>query len=322
MFDVQREELNWCGRKLTLETGRVARQADGAVLATWGETTVLATVVAAKEPKPGQDFFPLTVHYQEKAFAAGRIPGGYLKREGRMSDRETLTSRLIDRPVRPLFPEDFRCDTQVIATVFSYDLENDSDILAMVAASAALTLSGVPFMGPIGGARVGLIKGEIKVNPTVEEMKDSTLDLVVAGTADAVLMVELEAQELSEDTMLKAVMAGHAAIPAGASGDHPAGREGRQGAPRPQGERSRRGRESGDGRGRGRFARRLFDHREAAALRRRRRGQGEGVWRARARGRRPEVSRRRRWRRRSTRLRPRSCAGTFSTTSAASTGGI
>src|SRR5271169_3816909 len=206
MFDIQREELNWCGRKLTLETGRVARQADGAVLATWGETTVLATVVAAKEPKPGQDFFPLTVHYQEKAFAAGRIPGGYLKREGRMSDRETLTSRLIDRPVRPLFPEDFRCDTQVIATVFSYDLENDSDILAMVAASAALTLSGVPFMGPIGGARVGLIKGEIKVNPTVEEMKDSTLDLVVAGTADAVLMVESEARELSEDTMLKAVM--------------------------------------------------------------------------------------------------------------------
>src|ERR1700727_2415074 len=212
MFDVQREELNWCGRKLTLEPGRVARQADGAVLATWGETTVLATVVAAKEPKPGQDFFPLTVHYQEKAFAAGRIPGGYLKREGRMSDRETLTSRLIDRPVRPLFPEDFRCDTQVIATVFSYDLENDSDILAIVAASAALTLSGVPFMGPIGGARVGFIKGELKVNPTVEEMKDSTLDLVVAGTADAVLMVESEAQELSEDTMLKAVMAGHAAF--------------------------------------------------------------------------------------------------------------
>ena len=210
MFDIQREELDWCGRKLTLETGRMARQADGAVLATWGETTVLATVVAAKEPKPGQDFFPLTVHYQEKAFAAGRIPGGYLKREGRPSDRETLTSRLIDRPIRPLFPDDFRCDTQVIATVFSYDLETDSDILAMVASSAALTLSGVPFMGPIGAARVGFIKGEIRVNPTVEEMKDSTLDLVVAGTADAVLMVELEAQELSEETMLKAVMAGHA----------------------------------------------------------------------------------------------------------------
>ncbi len=210
MFDTQREELDWCGRKLTLETGRLARQADGAVFATWGETTVLATVVAAKEPKPGQDFFPLTVHYQEKAFAAGRIPGGYLKREGRPSDRETLTSRLIDRPIRPLFPDDFRCDTQVIATVFSYDLESDSDILAMIASSAALTLSGVPFMGPIGAARVGLIKGEIRVNPTVEEMKDSSLDLVVAGTADAVLMVESEAQELSEETMLKAVMAGHA----------------------------------------------------------------------------------------------------------------
>jgi polyribonucleotide nucleotidyltransferase len=210
MFDVQREELDWCGRKLTLETGRLARQADGAVFATWGETTVLATVVAAKEPKPGQDFFPLTVHYQEKAFAAGRIPGGYLKREGRPSDRETLTSRLIDRPIRPLFPEDFRCDTQVIATVFSYDLETDSDILAMIASSAALTLSGVPFMGPIGAARVGFIKGEIRVNATVEEMKDSSLDLVVAGTADAVLMVESEAQELSEETMLKAVMAGHA----------------------------------------------------------------------------------------------------------------
>ncbi len=210
MFDIQREELDWCGRKLTLETGRLARQADGAVFATWGETTVLATVVAAKEPKPGQDFFPLTVHYQEKAFAAGRIPGGYLKREGRPSDRETLTSRLIDRPIRPLFPDDFRCDTQVIATVFSYDLESDSDILAMVASSAALTLSGIPFMGPIGAARVGVIKGEVRVNPTVEEMKDSTLDLVVAGTADAVLMVESEAQELSEETMLKAVMAGHA----------------------------------------------------------------------------------------------------------------
>jgi polyribonucleotide nucleotidyltransferase len=210
MFDIQREELDWCGRKLVLETGRIARQADGAVLATWGETTVLATVVAAKEPKPGQDFFPLTVHYQEKAFAAGRIPGGYLKREGRPSDRETLTSRLIDRPIRPLFPDEFRCDTQIIATVFSYDLESESDILALIASSAALTLSGVPFMGPIGAARVGVIKGEVRLNPTVEEMKDSTLDLVVAGTADAVLMVESEAQELSEETMLKAVMTGHA----------------------------------------------------------------------------------------------------------------
>src|SRR5271157_2815486 len=210
MFDIQREELDWCGRKLVLETGRMARQADGAVLASWGETTVLATVVAAKEAKPGQDFFPLTVHYQEKTFAAGRIPGGYLKREGRPSDRETLTSRLIDRPIRPLFPDEFRCDTQIIATVLSYDLESDSDILAMIASSAALTLSGVPFMGPVGASRVGVIKGEVRVNPTVEEMKDSTLDLVVAGTADAVLMVESEAQELSEETMLKAVMAGHA----------------------------------------------------------------------------------------------------------------
>ncbi len=210
MFDIQREELDWCGRKLVLETGRIARQADGAVLATWGETTVLATVVAEKQAKPGQDFFPLTVHYQEKTFAAGRIPGGYLKREGRPSERETLTSRLIDRPIRPLFPDEFRCETQIIATVLSYDLESDCDILALVASSAALTLSGVPFMGPVGAARVGFIKGEVKVNPTVEEMKDSTLDLVVAGTADAVLMVESEAQELSEDTMLKAVMAGHA----------------------------------------------------------------------------------------------------------------
>jgi polyribonucleotide nucleotidyltransferase len=210
MFDIQREELDWCGRKLVLETGRVARQADGAVLATWGETTVLATVVAAKEAKPGQDFFPLTVHYQEKAFAAGRIPGGYLKREGRPSDRETLTSRLIDRPIRPLFPDGFRCETQIIATVFSYDLESDSDVLALIASSAALTLSGVPFMGPIGAARVGVIKGEVRLNPTVEEMKDSVLDLVVAGTADAVLMVESEAKELSEETMLKAVMTGHA----------------------------------------------------------------------------------------------------------------
>src|SRR5271154_1205804 len=212
MFDIQREKLNWCGRELTLETGRVARQADGAVLATWGETTVLATVVAAKEAKPGQDFFPLTVHYQEKAFAAGRIPGGFLKREGRLSDKETLTSRLIDRPIRPLFPDDFRCETQIIITVLSHDMETDPDILAMIASSAALTLSGVPFMGPIGGARVGYIKDEIVVNPTLEQMKDSVLDLVVAGTADAVLMVESEAQELSEDTMLKAVMAGHSAF--------------------------------------------------------------------------------------------------------------
>src|SRR5579863_4011088 len=209
MFDMHREELNWAGRKLVLETGRVARQADGAVLASYGETTVLATIVSAKAPKPGQDFFPLTVNYQEKAFAAGRIPGGYFKREGRPSERETLISRLIDRPIRPLFPDGYRNDTQVIVTVLSHDLENDPDILAMVAASAALTLSGVPFMGPVGGARVGYINGQLKLNPTIEEMKESSLDLVVAGTGDAVLMVESEAKELSEATMLEAVMTGH-----------------------------------------------------------------------------------------------------------------
>src|SRR5271156_6306217 len=179
MFDIQKVKLNLGGRELGLETGRMARQADGAVFASWGETTVLATVVAAKAAKPGIDFFPLTVHYQEKAFAAGGIPGGFLKREGRLSDKETLTSRLIDRPIRPLFPEGFRCETQIIVTVLSHDLENDPDILGLVAASAALTLSGVPFMGPIGAARVGYIKGELKVNPVVDEMKDSSLDLVV-----------------------------------------------------------------------------------------------------------------------------------------------
>src|SRR6202050_5527374 len=177
MFDIQREELNWCGRDLVLETGRMARQADGAVFASWGETTVLATVVSLKTPKPGVDFFPLTVNYQEKAFAAGRVPGGFLKREGRPSDKETLTSRLIDRPIRPLFPDGFRCDTQVVVTVLSHDLETASDLLGLVADSAALTLSGVPFMGPIGAARVGYIKGEIKVNPTIDELKDSELDL-------------------------------------------------------------------------------------------------------------------------------------------------
>ena len=209
MFEIHREQLEWAGRKLTLETGRIARQADGAVFATWGETTLLATVVSAKTPKPGIDFFPLTVNYQEKAFAAGRIPGGYFKREGRPSEKETLVSRLIDRPIRPLFPDGYRNETQVVITVLSHDLENDPDILSLVAASAALTISGVPFMGPIGGARVGLIKGELKLNPTIDEMKESGLDLVVAGTQDAVLMVESEAQELPEETMLEAVMMGH-----------------------------------------------------------------------------------------------------------------
>jgi polyribonucleotide nucleotidyltransferase len=209
MFTIYREEIEWAGRKLTLETGKLARQADGAVLATYGETTVLATVVSAKQPKAGIDFFPLTVNYQEKAFAAGRIPGGYFKREGRPSERETLISRLIDRPIRPLFAEGYRCETQVIVTVLSHDLINDTDALSMAAASAALTLSGVPFMGPIGGATVGYIDGALKLNPTIDEMKESSLELVVAGTADAVLMVESEAKELSEQTMLEAVMFGH-----------------------------------------------------------------------------------------------------------------
>src|SRR3954451_24935108 len=201
MFDIQREELIWAGRKLVLETGKMARQANGAVVATYGETTVLATVVSAKEPKTGIDFFPLTVNYQEKTYAAGKIPGGYFKREGRPTERETLVSRLIDRPIRPLFVEGFRNETQVIATVLSYDLENDSDVLAMVAASAALTLSGIPFRGPIGAARVGVVDGEYVLNPSIEQMKSSELDLVVAGTQDAVLMVESDAKELSEERM-------------------------------------------------------------------------------------------------------------------------
>jgi polyribonucleotide nucleotidyltransferase len=209
MFDTQREELIWAGRKLVLETGRMARQADGAVVATYGETTVLATVVSAKEPKPGFDFFPLTVNYQERAYAAGRIPGGYFKREGRPSEKETLVSRLIDRPIRPLFVEGYKNDTQVVVTVLSHDLENDPDIVGMVAASAALTLSGVPFMGPVGAARVGYIGGQYRLNPPLQEMDQTSLDLVVAGTADAVLMVESEAKELAEDVMLGAVMFGH-----------------------------------------------------------------------------------------------------------------
>jgi polyribonucleotide nucleotidyltransferase len=209
MFDIQREELIWAGRKLVLETGKMARQADGAVVATYGETTVLATVVSAKEPKPGFDFFPLTVNYQERTYAAGRIPGGYFKREGRPTEKETLVSRLIDRPIRPLFVEGYKNDTQVVVTVLSHDLENDPDIVGMVAASAALTLSGVPFMGPVGAARVGYIGGQYKLNPPLQEMDQTSLDLVVAGTADAVLMVESEAKELAEDVMLGAVMFGH-----------------------------------------------------------------------------------------------------------------
>ena len=209
MFNIDVEEIQWAGQTLRLETGRVARQADGAVFASLGETTVLATAVAARSEKPGIDFFPLTVNYQEKYFAAGKIPGGYFKREGRPTERETLTSRLIDRPIRPLFAEGYRNETQVIVTVLSHDMENDPDVVAIVAASAALTLSGVPFMGPIGAARVGFIEGAYVLNPPVDEMPNSRLDLVVAGTADAVLMVESEAQELDEQTMLGAVMFGH-----------------------------------------------------------------------------------------------------------------
>src|SRR5271155_2792031 len=209
MFNIHRAQLDWGGRQLTLETGKVARQADGAVIATYGETTVIATVVAAKQPKPGIDFLPLTVNYTEKYYAAGRIPGGYFKRERGPTEKDTLTSRLIDRPIRPLFAEGWRCDTQVIITVLSHDQENDPDIVAMVAASAALTLSGAPFMGPIGGARVGFTSNEYVLNPTIDEMKESQLDLVVAGTQDAVLMVESEAKELSEEIMLGAVMFGH-----------------------------------------------------------------------------------------------------------------
>ena len=209
MFKITRKETIWGGRKLVLESGHVARQADGAVLATLGETVVLATAVASKSVKPGQGFFPLTVNYQEKAFAAGKIPGGFFKREGRPSEKETLTSRLIDRPIRPLFPEGFRNETQVVITVLAHDGENDPDILGMVAASAALTISGVPFLGPIAAARVGYANGEFILNPAIDKTRSSDLDLVVAGTRDAVMMVESEAQELSEETMLAAVVFGH-----------------------------------------------------------------------------------------------------------------
>ncbi|MBS3850438.1 polyribonucleotide nucleotidyltransferase [Devosia sp. J2-20] len=208
-FDYHKVELNWGGQPLTLETGKMARQADGAVLATLGETVLLATVVSAKTAKPGIDFFPLTVNYQEKYFAAGKIPGGYFKREGRPTENETLTSRLIDRPIRPLFPAGYKHETQVVITVLQHDMENNPDVLAMVAASAALTISGVPFMGPIGAARVGYVDGEYVLNLPIDRRSESKLDLVMAGTEDAVLMVESEAKELSEEVMLGAVMFGH-----------------------------------------------------------------------------------------------------------------
>ncbi|ENN92612.1 polyribonucleotide nucleotidyltransferase [Bartonella schoenbuchensis] len=208
MFKTHKVEIEWAGRPLILETGKIARQADGAVLATYGETIVLATVVSAKNPKPDQDFFPLTVNYQEKTYAVGKIPGGYFKRESRPSENETLVSRLIDRPIRPLFVDGYKNDTQVIVSVIQHDLENNPDILAMIASSAALTLSGIPFVGPIAGARVGYCNGQYVLNPHIDEMPESKLDLVVAGTENAVLMVESEAQELPEDVMLGAVIFG------------------------------------------------------------------------------------------------------------------
>jgi len=209
MFKEFRKEIEWGGRKLVLETGKIARQADGAVLATYGETKVLCTAVAERTQRPGIDFFPLTVNYQEKAFAAGKIPGGFFKREGRPSENEVLVSRLIDRPIRPLFVDGYRNETQVITTVLSHDLENDPDIVALVGASAALTISGLPFLGPIGAVRVGYINGQYVLNPQIDEMSTSRLDLIVAGTTEGVLMVESEAHELTEDVMLGAVMFGH-----------------------------------------------------------------------------------------------------------------
>ena len=208
MFNVTRQEIDFAGKKIILETGKIARQADGAVLATMGGTSVLCTAVAAKKVKEGQDFFPLTVHYQHKYYATGRIPGGFFKRETRPSEFETLTSRLIDRPIRPLFPEDFLNEVQIICTTMSHDLENSPDILALIGASAALTLSGVPFMGPIAGTRVGYKNGQYILNPTLQEQEDTELDLVVAGTKEGVLMVESEAKELSEEIMLGAVQFG------------------------------------------------------------------------------------------------------------------
>ncbi|MGL4281564.1 MAG: polyribonucleotide nucleotidyltransferase, partial [Albidovulum sp.] len=215
MFNVTKKSIQWGHETLTLETGKVARQADGSVIATLGETSVMANVTFAKQAKPGQDFFPLTVHYQEKTYAAGKIPGGFFKREGRPSEKETLTSRLIDRPIRPLFVEGFKNEVLIICTVLSHDLVNDPDIVAMIAASAALTISGVPFMGPIGAARVGFVNGEYVLNPDVADMDqlrmnpEQRLDLVIAGTKDAVMMVESEAYELSEAEMLGAVKFGH-----------------------------------------------------------------------------------------------------------------
>ena len=212
MFEITRKSIEWGGRTLSLESGRVARQADGAVLARYGDTVVLATAVGAKTPKEGIDFFPLTVNYQEKYYAAGKVPGGFFKREGRPTEKETLVSRLIDRPIRPLFVDGYKNETQVILTLLSHDLENDGDVLAMVAASAALTISGLPFLGPIGAAKIGYKDGEYILNPTISQLGETELELVVAGTSEGVMMVESEAQELSEEVMLGAVKFGHEQI--------------------------------------------------------------------------------------------------------------
>ena len=208
MFDVKNIEIEWAGRKLKLETGKIARQADATVLATYGGTTVMANVVAAKEAKPDIDFFPLTVNYQEKYYSVGKIPGGFFKREARPTEKETLVCRLIDRPVRPLFHKDFKNETQVTCTVLSHDQENDSDVVALVAASAALTLSGLPFLGPLGAIKIGFIDDEFVVNPTKSQLANTKLELVLAGTKEGVLMIESEAHELSEKQMLDAVVLG------------------------------------------------------------------------------------------------------------------
>ena len=207
-FKQCRQEMDWGGRKLVLETGKVARQATGSIIATYGETVVVATVCAAKEAKADQDFFPLTVNYQEKYYATGKIPGGFMKREGKPSEREVLISRLIDRPIRPLFPDAFKNEVQIVCTTLAHDQKNDSDVVAMIAASAALAISGVPFLGPIGAAKIGYKNGEYILNPSIEEQKTSDLELAVAGTQEGVLMVESEANELSEEVMLGAVMFG------------------------------------------------------------------------------------------------------------------
>ena len=208
MFKINKKEIQWCGKKLILETGKIARQAEASVIATYAGTTVMANVCAAKSVKPDLDFFPLTVNYQEKFYSVGKIPGGFFKREARPTEKETLICRLIDRPIRPLFHKEFKNETQVMCTVLSHDQENDSDILAMIATSAAITLSGLPFMGPLGAAKVGMKDGKLIANPTISEIKESNLELVVAGTKQGVLMVESEAHELSEEQMLEAVMFG------------------------------------------------------------------------------------------------------------------